>query len=734
MKQLVQQTDTGRAEVREVPAPCASTGKVLVRTAASLVSAGTERMIVDFAEKNLLQKARSRPDLVRQTVDKARREGILSTWDAVRNKMDRPMALGYSCAGTVIEMGSDISDIQIGDRVACAGGGYAVHAEVVAAPRNLVAKIPDGVDFESAAFSTLGAIALQGLRLADVKLGEVVAVIGLGLLGQLAVQMLKAAGCVVVGMDIQPQRTEQGRRLGADAAVTTPDDLAALCRQFSDGHGADAVLIAADTKSNAPVELAGEVARDKGVVVAVGAVGTAIPRKLYYEKELDFRISRSYGPGRYDAKYEEQGYDYPYAYVRWTQQRNMLAFLQMLASETVKVQPLITHRFPIEAAPRAYDVITGKAAEPFLGVVITYPRPLNLQRRVEIGPTSPPATATPARAGQGLKIGLLGAGNFALATLLPAMKKVPGVELVGVSTSTGLSARHAGDKFGFRYCATDERQILDDPQIDMVVVATRHDLHAQQAIACMEAGKDVFVEKPLALNETELTEVLQAQQRSGRRLMVGFNRRFAPMVREMQRFLAGRQRPLVATCRVNAGFIPADHWTQCPETGGGRIIGEACHFIDLLQFLIGAPPVQVYARAVQAARGRVEDEAIITLDFADGSVGMVVYAAGGDKSYGKERIEVLGAGRMAVLDDYRSLELIHGGKRKRRRERMRPDKGHRGEWQALAHSAQEGAASPIPLAEIVATHRATFAAVSSLRENRPVATEAESCQRQIAQP
>lgn len=733
MKQLVQHISTGQAVVTEVPVPACGSGKVLVQTAASLVSAGTERMVVDFAEKNLLQKARSRPDLVRQTLDKAQREGVLTTLDAVRNRMAQPMALGYSCAGTVIEAGGGISGLEAGDRVSCAGGGYAVHAEVVAVPKNLVVKIPSGVSFEAAAFPTLGAIALQGIRLADVKLGEVVAVIGLGLLGQLAVQMLKAAGCIVAGMDIQVERADLARRMGADAVATTPEELAALCGQLSSGYGADAVLITADTKSNGPVELAGEIARDKGVVVAVGAVGTTIPRKPYYEKELDFRISRSYGPGRYDVEYEERGRDYPYGYVRWTQARNMGAFLQMVADGKVNVEPLITHRFPIAEATKAYEVITGKSAEPFLGVLITYPGATPLERRIELRGArdiQPDAAPAPAAA---VKVGMLGAGNFALATLLPAMKKVPGIELVGVGTSSGISAHHAGDKFGFRYCATDEGQILRDPQVNTIVIATRHDLHARQAIAALEAGRDVFVEKPLALHRDDLVAVMRAQRRAKRRLMVGFNRRFAPMVQELKTFLAGRSRPLVASYRVNAGAIPRDHWTQDPQVGGGRIIGEACHFIDLLQFLIGAPPVQVHAVALRSGQSAIDDEVIITASFDDGSIGTVIYAAGGDKSYGKERLEIIGDGRVAVLDDYRVLELVRNGKRTRRVERLRPDKGHQGEWEAFAAAVQAGQGTPIPLDEIAAIHLASFAAVESLRTGAPVAIDLSALWQEITQ-
>ena len=731
MKQVLQNVKSGETTVVDVPVPLSEPGKVLVQVGASLVSAGTERMVVDFAHKNLVQKARSRPDLVRQTVDKAKRDGVLTTFDAVQNRLDRPMTLGYSCAGRVIEVGAGITELAVGDAVACAGTG-AAHAEIASVGRNLVARLPEGVGIEAGAFGTLGAIALQGMRLAEIQLGETVAVIGLGLLGQLTVQMLRAAGCVVVGMDLQRGRADLARSSGAHAVATDAAGLVQLCLDLSAGRGADSVLIAADTRSNDPVELAGAIARDRAVVVAVGAVGMNIPRKVYYEKELDFRISRSYGPGRYDPEYEEEGRDYPAGYVRWTENRNMQAFLQLLAEGTVNVQPLITHRFPIERGAEAYSLITGSSGEPFLGVLLTYPPDTPIQRRVEVRTGAVeiglPPTVTPLAT---VRVGFLGAGNFATATLLPAMQKLPGLELVGVSTATGSSARAAADRFGFRFAATDEEEILQDPTINTVVVATRHHLHARQTVAALQAGKDVFVEKPLAMDATQLAAVLQAQRESGRRLMVGFNRRFAPMVTELRRSLHGRQGPLIMTCRVNAGSLPPDHWTQDPAVGGGRIIGEGCHFIDLLQFLTSAPPTQVSTIAARTADGAIADQVVITLTFEDGSVGTIVYTAGGDTAFGKERIEVLGAGRVAVLDDYRVLEIVRNGRRKRRHERLRPDKGHRGEWEAFVAASRSGAATPISLEDIAASHLATFAAVESARRGEPVSVNLADFQRTL---
>ena len=720
MKQLMQSVRTGETRVAELPAPQMSHASVLVKTAVSLVSAGTERMVVEFANKGLLAKARSRPDLVRQVLDKAKREGVLTTLEAVRNRLDQPMALGYSSAGIALEVGKDVEGIKVGDRLACAGGGYAAHAEVVNIPKNLVTKLPNGVDFEAAAFATIGAIALQGIRLAEVKLGEVVAVIGLGLLGQLTVQMLKAAGCIVIGMDIKSQRADLAQQFGADATAITAEQCTALCSQLSAGHGVDAVLITADTKENAPVELAGEIARSKGVVVAVGAVGMNIPRKAYYEKELDFRISRSYGPGRYDPEYEEKGHDYPLAYVRWTENRNIQAFVRLVADGRINVKPLVTHRFPIAEAAKAYEVVTGKTGDPFLGVVLTYPEQANVSRRVLCDAGQQPAMRREI-APSTVSVGLLGAGNFATATLLPAMRDLPGLTLAGVCTATGMSARAVGDKFRFRFCTTDENEIFANPDVTTVVITTRHHLHARQVLTALEAGKHVFCEKPLCLNVEELHVIRAAyEQHNTRLLMVGYNRRFAPMARQLKGFFAEVQEPLVMHYRVNAGYIPAEHWVHDPQQGGGRIIGEVCHFVDFLIFLAGAFPLQVHA-AVLPNNGRYcDDNVVVTLTFANGSVGTITYVANGDKSVSKEHLEVFGAGAAAVLDDFRCLELVRNGNRTVHKARLRQDKGHRGEWEAFIAAMQSGSQAPIPFRDSVVTAQVTFAIIESLRTGRGV--------------
>ncbi len=739
MKQLLQYVRTGETAVVDVPTPAVGSGQVLVRSGASLVSAGTERMVVDFARKSLLQKARSRPDLVRQTIDKARREGVLGTIDAVQNRLDQPMALGYSSAGTVIDVGSGISEFQIGDRVACAGGGYAVHAEVVAVPRTLVVKLPDQVSIEAAAFTTLGAIALQGIRLADVKLGEVVAVIGLGLLGQLTVQMLKAAGCIVIGIDLQPQRVELAQRMGADAALSQSDEFIALCQQFSNGYGADATLITADTKSDQPVELAGEVSRDKSVVVAVGAVGTQIPRKTYYQKEIDFRISRSYGPGRYDPAYEDKGQDYPYAYVRWTEQRNMQAFVQLLAEDKVNVEPLITHRFAIEDAPDSYDVITGKSGNLFMGVLLTYTDAAALDRTVALSPKPSVAwSVQPSMRGglahiQQATLGVLGAGNFANATLLPAIKDIESLTRVGIASNSGLSSRASAERFGFMYCTTNTDEILRDPNINTVAILTRHHLHARQVIAALVAGKHVFVEKPLCLNGSELnaiqaayaaaTERAEQQSMYAPALMVGFNRRFAPFIVTLKQYLDQIQEPLILNYRVNAGYIPREHWVHDLAQGGGRLLGEGCHFIDLLLFLAGRTLQRVLTRTLPDNGRYAQDNLVINLEFADGSIGTITYAANGDKGFGKEYLEVFGGGLAARMEDFRKLEIRHNRKRLDQTAALRQDKGHRAEWRLFVEHLIGKAEAPMSFDAIVRSTEATLAAQRSLQIGAPVDIE-----------
>lgn len=724
MKQLLQNIRSGATEVEDVPVPSPKPGTALVQTGASLVSAGTERMVVEFAEKSLLGKARSRPDLVRQVIDKARREGLLSTIGAVFNRLEQPMPLGYSSAGTIVTLGEGLQGFQVGQRVACAGGGHAVHAEYNVVPQNLLSALPDGVDFESAAFTTLGAIAMHGYRLAETQIGERVAVIGLGLLGLLAAGIARAAGCMVLGIDLDPGRVALAHQMGIKGVLR--DQAEETAGALTRGKGMDAVLICADTPSADPVELAGAIARDRGKVVAVGSVGLKLPRKVYYEKELSFINSRSYGPGRYDPTYEQEGQDYPIGYVRWTEGRNMEAFVELLASSRLDVKPLITHRFPIERAPEAYELITGKAKEPFLGVILTYPGASESSISLSSAPASRIIQYEVREAGQvsSVKLGVLGAGNFASAVMLPVLKKMTGIEMLGVASASGVSAAQAARRFGFRYATSQESDVLSDPSINTVAILTRHHLHASQVISALDAGKNVFCEKPLALTREELEDIAATLVRINEKqdevvplLMVGFNRRFSPMAKKLQAFLADRHEPLVAHYRVNAGYIPPTHWVQDPAQGGGRIIGEGCHFVDFLTYLVGAPPVSVVGQAMSDNGHYQGDNVVLTFTFADGSVGTLTYLANGDKAFPKERVEVFAEGRVAVLDDFRALEMVRDGKRDSYRSRLRQDKGHAGEWQAFIAAISAGGPPPIPYDHIIGVTQATFAAVEALRNN-----------------
>ncbi|NWG35739.1 MAG: Gfo/Idh/MocA family oxidoreductase [Chloroflexi bacterium] len=708
MKQLLQNIKTGKTTVEEVPVPAPRAGQALVRVEASLVSAGTERMLVEFAEKSLVDKARSRPDLVKQVLDKAKREGVMPTLQAAFNRLDQPMPLGYSSAGVIVALGKNMPGFKVGQRVACAGANYAVHAEYNVVPHSLLTPIPQGVDFESAAFTTLGAIAMHGFRLAEPQLGETVAVIGMGLLGLLTAQMAAAAGCRVLGIDIDPARLKLASSLGLRAV--SRNNAVDSSQAFTSNRGFDVLLICADTPSNDPVELAGVIARDRARVVATGAVGLTLPRKVYYEKEISFINSRSYGPGRYDPSYEEHGVDYPIGYVRWTEGRNFESVLELMADGKVQVKPLITHRFPIGQAVQAYQVITGKTKEKFLGVVLTYPQSGEGLERSKIVTFNVPTFER----SNAVKLGVLGSGLFANAVLLPAIKKVDGVQLIGIASAGGLHAQHAGKKFGFRYAASSDEEILNDPNINTVAILTRHDSHADLVVKALKAGKHVFVEKPLAINSNQLSAInKQLAKTDNGLLLTGFNRRFAPLAQQLKSSIVNRQSSMYVHYRVNAGYIPLAHWTQDPEIGGGRIIGEACHFIDFITFLVGMPPISVTAHSLPDGGKYREDNVSMTFTFSDGSIAVVDYLANGDKSFPKERIEVFCDGMVAVLDDFVSLQTVKEGKKKE--EKGAQDKGHLNEWKAFVKSIREGGGPPIPYEQLIGVTQAAFAAVESLR-------------------
>lgn len=720
MKQIIQTQRTGQVRIEEVLAPFHKPGGVLVRTASSLISAGTERAKVELARKSLLGKARSRPEQVRQVLDLVRQQGLRATYQKVMTRLETLEPLGYSASGLVLAVGEGVDEFRVGDRVACAGAGYANHAEVNFVPKNLCVQVPEKVSLEEAAFATLGAIALHGVRQAEVRLGEVAAVIGLGLLGLLTVQLLKAAGCSVAGIDPNPERCRLGRILGCDLTATLPEEMRSLIAGFSPVGGADAVVITAATASSQPIHLAGELARDRGRVVLVGDAGLMVPRNLYYMKELELRLSRSYGPGRYDPAYEEKGHDYPWGYVRWTEKRNLAAFLHLVSTGQVRVEPLITHRFPLEKAGEAYDLIMGKVKEPYLGVLLNYGEPKEAAPVLQAAsPTAPKVSGPDLRPPQQPVVGFIGAGNFAQASLLPPLKTLAGLVLRTVSTATGLSARKVATQFGFAKETTDPEDLFSDATLNTVFIATRHDSHARYVLRSLEQGKNVFVEKPLCLHEAELQEIATAyaSSRPGPLLMVGFNRRFAPLMGKLKEFFARRVAPMVAHLRINAGNIPQDHWTQDPEIGGGRIIGEGCHFVDLAMFLVGSPIIEVYAQALPV-QAHPPDSVCALLRFGDGSLGVLEYLANGNKNLPKEYIEVHAEGRSAVLEDFRNLTFNSLGGQQRFRQRQ--DKGHAQEVAAFIEAIQSGGPPPIAFAELLEVTRATFAITTSVRTGQKI--------------
>jgi predicted dehydrogenase len=715
MKQLLQHMKTGQAKVAEVPIPTPGEGMALIRTANSLVSAGTERMLVSFAKKGLLRKARSRPDLVREVLNKARREGLLTTIEAALNKLDQPFALGYSSSGTIIKTGPGLTGFKVGDRVACAGGGYAVHAEYAVIPQNLMVRIPDPVDFEQAAFATIGAIAIQGFRLSDTGVGARVGVIGLGLLGLLTTGIARAAGCQVLAVDLDPARVELAIQMGANKAVLR-DQAEEAARSFTQGEGLDAILICADTSDNDPLTLAGEIARDRAKVVVVGSVGMDVPRKPYYEKELTLVVSRSYGPGRYDPGYEEKGLDYPIGYVRWTENRNIAAFLTLLGEGKLNIPALISHRVPIVDAVQAYAVITGE--QPYLGVLITYDEHELPEERRIFNHEAPYVQVKP---GDFVALGVLGAGNYALSTFLPTVKKVGGIAPVGIVSASGVSAHQAAHKFGFGFAASEEDTLLEDPSINLIAILTRHNLHSQQIQRALEAGKHVYCEKPLTINLEQLEQIEEMLQNEKLTLLtLGFNRRFAPLALHLKSFVDQRQEPLYMHYRVNANVIPKGHWLIDPEIGGGRIIGESCHFIDFLTYLVGEIPVEVKAEGLPDGGVYSEDNLVMTFRFPDQSLGVVSYLANGDKAYPKEELEVFFGGRVAALHDWRRLETVFKGRRKVRRHRLRQDKGHENAWRTFLTAIQGEGKPPIPYDQLLGVTRASFAALEALRTGDPV--------------
>jgi predicted dehydrogenase len=703
VKQVTQRPSDGRIVVRDVPAPTPRPGWVLVATRCSLISTGTERQKVVLGRQTLVGKARARPDLVRKTVERARVEGIRSTVATVRDRLDAPAPMGYSCAGVVRSVGPSVEGLAPGDRVACAGAGWANHAGMVSVPKRLVAPLPDGVAFDDAAYTTVGAIAMHAVRQSGATIGERIGVIGLGLVGQLAIRLLKAAGCEPIGVDVDDRAVEMASSAATLAVPRAQPGLEHAIASMTDRIGLDAVLICAATDSDDPIRLACRLARDRGRIVIVGEIPVNPERSLLYEKELEVRVSRSYGPGRYDFGYEQLGHDMPPAYVRWTEERNLRSFLALVAAGKVVPSELTTHRFPVDEAPEAYGLLDGGSdgIRPF-GVLLEFPTGTDVA--MEPRPVR-------ARASGGARVGVIGTGSFARGTLIPALLEER-FELVAMASENGLSAAHAVARFGTGAAATAD-EILADDRIDAVVIATRHASHAELAAAALDAGKAVFVEKPLALTEPELADIETALERTEGFLMVGFNRRYAPLVQRLARELNGHQ-GVVFAIRVNAGPLDAGHWLNNPYEGGGRILGEACHFVDLAAHLGGAPITLASAAAPPADDEPIEcnQNVVACLRCSNGATTSLTYASGGDARLGKERIEAFGGGTSIVVDDYRRIEVYRNGRRSVTNARR--DKGHRAELHAFA-AALRGAEPPPDPESYLATTRATLALAESLR-------------------
>ncbi len=696
MKQILQRLDTGETSLLDVPVPLATGVRVVIQSRTSLVSAGTERMLVEFGKGNLLAKARSQPDKVRDVLAKVRTDGLAATVEAVQGKLGAPVPLGYCNAGVVTQVGERVSRFQVGDRVVSNGP----HAEYVSVPHTLVAKIPENVTFEAAAFTPIAAIGLQGVRLAAPTFGETVVVYGLGLIGLLCVQLLRANGCQVIGIDRSAARLELAERFGARVIDGASADAVAQVIALTDGVGADAVLLTLASDSDDPIRESARMSRKRGRLVLVGVTGLNLSRDEFFKKELSFQVSCSYGPGRYDAQYEDRGIDYPVGYVRWTEQRNFEAVLAAMASGQLDPLPLITHRFSLGAASEVYDLVASSA--PSIGILLQYPDSSSANGRSAVHRIERRLVdaSTPGI----ISAGVIGAGNFAMRTLLPILKQ-QGVRLRTVVSGGGISAAIAGQQFDFERVSSTVDDAFDDPEVNTVFVLTRHDSHASLTVRALEAGKHVFVEKPLALSEDELDRVEAAHARSGALLMIGFNRRFAPLARQVAGHLAARSGPAALLFTVNAGNIPRDHWVQDATAGGGRIVGEGCHFIDLARFLVGQPITRLDVVSAANREGApVDDIASIALAFADGSIASIQYLANGGKTYPKERVECFFDGRTLQIDNWRRLNrfgvsgpLVEFGKRQ--------DKGHAAQITAWIASIRDGAAPPIPLAELIEVSR-----------------------------
>ena len=765
MKQLIQSYKTGEIRLVDVPVPSVKRGHILVKTMASLVSIGTEKHMLEIAKKSLLGKAIARPDLVRQVINKAKTEGVMEAYRQAMGRLDMPILLGYSSSGIVIDVGEGVLEFSVGDCVACTGSGYAGHTEVAVVPENLCVKIPkktvtsysllvnseDGktekritnnestnnyVSFEEAAFVALGGIALEAVRLANVSLGEYVAVIGMGLIGQIVVQILDSTGCHVMGFDVQKNRIDMALKSGAEAGSFDKDEFMSLVREVTKGNGADAVIIFAATKSNQPLDLASEISRERARIVAGGLIGLNVPRKEFYEKELELVVSRAWGPGVYDNEFLNKNFKYPYAYVRWDAKRNIEEFLNLLAKGKVRVDHLISHRFSIEDAIEAYEIITGKKKEEFLGIVLEYPDKSDslsvnsyklYEKKISLK-TNQRITNNIER--PTVSVGVVGAGLFAQGTLLPILKDIKDLRFRGISTPTGIKARHTAEKYGFDYITSDYREILCDEEIDLVFILTPHGSHARFVCEAIKAGKHVFVEKPLCINKNELKEIISTYNSQPTTnnclLMVDFNRRFSPYTRWLKEKFSNVREPIAIHCTVNAGYVPKDSWVHDSSEGGGRIIGEVCHFVDLIQYITSAIPERVYAECIFSDKYKPSDNVVITMRMSNGAISSISYLSSGDKAYLRERIEVFGGGRVGVIENFKYAYFIRGGKKKKKWG-ITVDRGHKEGVEMLLKTIRNGGKFFVDFSDYVYTTLTTFAIEESIRKGKPVEIVGVSC-------
>ena len=705
MKGLCLELDKGKVTLIDMPPPAVKSRFLLIATKKSLISTGTERMLIEFGRGSLIEKVKKQPERLREVIRKIKTDGLAATLELVRAKLGEPIPLGYCNVGVVMEVGRGVEGFSKGDRVVSNGS----HAEVVSVPQTLCAKIPNNVDDETAVFTVPASIALEGIRLLVPSLGEYIVVMGLGLIGQLAVQLLVASGCKVLGIDLSKDKVKLAEEFGAEGLVLNQGESPVeRALSFSKGRGVDGVLITAATESNEPVEFAAQMCRKRGKIVLVGVTGTKIPRNLFYEKELTFQVSSSYGPGRYDPIYEDKGIDYPYGYVRWTARRNFEAVLEMMAEGRIDVKPLVSHGIPFDRAPEAYEVLLKEVP---LGILLEYKgqpdlrqKTVELKYKVERGPEEP-------------VVGFIGAGNFAKLVLLPALKDTS-ARLKILASAGGVSGAISAKRFGFERATSDYEEVLKDPEINTVFIVTRHNSHAKLAALALRKSKNVFVEKPLSITLEGLADVVKAHREAGDKiLMVGFNRRFSPFTMKIREAVSMRGDPLCLSMTVNAGFIPSTHWVHDEEVGGSRLLGEACHFIDLLRFLVGSPVLEVYAISTKGHSERDDDKVTITVKFKDGSIGVINYFSNGNKTYPKERLEVFYEGKVVVLDNFKRVK---GYGLKMSMRSLKQDKGHKEEISSFIRAVKEGSPFLIPFDELVEVTLATFAAKKSMEEGRPV--------------